>query len=213
MILVRLVFYYFAEQIPGKRATRLLNRIGIEISKWTVLRLYRRVRELVQTFMQRQVFQETFRGIIEMDEALFTHRAGPGRRSQRQVWAIGLVERRSGSAFVTVVQNRDHRVINNLIRTQTLPGSLIIHDGWQGYSRIPRPWRHINVNLNSQFTTSQVEGLWGLLRAIIRNMYHGGIIEGNVSVVLTEILWRRNINNNQKNIVQDLMDIFQQNQS
>jgi len=160
--------------------------------------------------MERQVFTETFRGIVEMDEALFTHRAGPGRRGHRQIWAIGLVQRQSGSAFITVVRNRDHQTINNIIRNQTLPGSVIVHDGWQGYVRIPRPWRHINVNSNHQHTTSQVEGLWGQLRAIIRSMYHGGIIEGNVSEILTEILWRRNVNNGRRAIVQELIHIVSQ---
>ena len=91
-----------------------------------------------------------------------------------------MMERRSGIAYVFVVPNRTHVVINNLIRRYTLRGSLIIHNGWQSSTRIPAPWRHIDVNHDETTTTSQVEGIWGQLRARIRNIYSEGIVEGNI---------------------------------
>ena len=155
--------------------------------------------------MDDVVFSGVLRGTIEVDEALFTHRSGPGRRGARQVWAIGMVERNSGLAFAFVVQNRNHVTINQLIRRYTLPGSMIIHDGWQGYARIPNPWRHSQLDHENGITTSQVEGLWGQLRSIIRNMYSGGVVEGNVETVLTEVLWRRNLELAEGNIFEELI--------
>jgi len=49
--------------------------------------------------MQKERFYRDSRGTIEIDEVLFTHRASPGRRGTRQIWAIGLVEIRPGMAF------------------------------------------------------------------------------------------------------------------
>jgi len=40
-------------------------------------------RRLVLRFMQQRVFTGLLRGTIEMDEALFTPRAGPGPRGSR----------------------------------------------------------------------------------------------------------------------------------
>lgn len=207
-VLVRLVFHDFVHQISAARATRRLVRAGINISSRTVRRIFSEIRRIVLRFMQHQVFTGLLRGQIEMDEALFTHRAGPGPRGARQVWAIGMVERRTGIAFVFVVANRTHAVINNLIRRYTLRGSMIIHDGWQGYSRIPPPWRHIDVSQDETTTTSQVEGLWGQLRSRIRNMYSGGVVEGNIEEVLTEVLWRRNVDFSGRETLQELINII-----
>jgi len=208
VLLVRLIFYYFVGEFSAARAARLLNDAGLQITARSVRRLYSDVRRMVLNHIQRTFFSGLLRGTIEIDEALFTHRPGPGRRGLRQIWAIGLVERASGLAFVFVVPDRTSATINGLIRRYTLRGSLIIHDGWHGYSRIPQPWRHINVNNNENYTTSQVEGLWGQLRARIRNMYSAGVVEGNIEEVLTEVLWRRNNDFEGQNQLESLMDIL-----
>jgi len=208
VVLVRLVFYHYVHQISASKAAGRFNRAGIQISSRTTRRIYSLVRGLVLGHMRNQVFSGVLRGTIEMDEALFTHRAGPGRRGLRQIWAIGLVERRTGLAFAFVVPSRTHAVINELVRRYVLRGSLILHDGWQGYARIPNAWRHINVNNDETFTTSQVEGLWGQLRARIRNMYSGGVVEGNIEAVLTEVLWRRNLDLQQVDTLDALIAIL-----
>jgi len=180
IVLVRIVFLYFGQNISAKRASRLLNVHGEIINKRTVQKVYKEARARIRAYMNAQVFSGVLRGTIEIDEALFTHRAGPERRGARQIWAIGMVERGSGLAFAFVVPNRNHATINALIRRYILPGSLIIHDGWQGYSRIPNLWRHVVLDHENNITTSQVEGLWGQLRAIIRNINSGGVVKGNV---------------------------------
>ena len=208
VVLVRLAFYYYIEGISASRASRFLNNAGFRITARSVRRIYSDIRRIILNYVQRHVFTGLLRGTIEVDEALFTHRSGPGRRGLRQVWAIGLVERRSGLAYVFVVPDRTSATINGLIRRYTLRGSLIVHDGWHGYTRIPQPWRHINVNDNENYNTSQVEGLWGQLRAKIRNIYSAGVVEGNVEEVLTEVLWRRNIDFDGGNHIDSLIGIM-----
>jgi len=66
VVLVRLVFYYYKEKIAAKGATRLLSQIGIQISKFITFRVYRPVWRLIEAFVERQVFTETFKGIVEI---------------------------------------------------------------------------------------------------------------------------------------------------
>ena len=70
--------------------------------------------------MQRLVYEETFDGVIEMDEALFTNTPNPTgqplRRGLRQIWAIGMVEENTHDAMVFTVNDRSAAVINRLIQ-------------------------------------------------------------------------------------------------
>ena len=208
IVLVRIIFYFFTEQLSPRKAARRLNAAGYLIRLRTIQRMYRAVRNSIQRYMNQEVFSERLMGTIEIDEALFTHRAGPGRRGARQIWAISLVERRTRTAFAFVVQNRNSATINNLIQRYTTRGSLIVHDGWQGYHNIPRPWRHIDVNQDETYTTSQVEGLWGQLWPRIRNIYSGGVVAGNVEAVLTEVLWRRNVDFANRDLQEQLIYVL-----
>jgi len=208
VILTRLVFYYFAQGIGARRATRNIVRLGIRISRWTTFRIYEAVCESIQAYMEREIYSDVLGNIVEMDEALFIHRAGPGWRGLRQIWAAGLVERRTGNALVFIFPNRNHATINRIIRQNVMEGSTIVTDGWQSHSRIPRQYMHINVNNNPRYTTSQVESLWGQLRSYVRNMYSGGVVEGNVNAILIESLWRRNMNNQEEDITESLIYII-----
>jgi len=208
VVLTRIVFFYFVQGTSANRVTRRLVRDGIQISRRTTARIYDTIREEIVTYMRRVVYSRVLIGNIEMDEALFTHRAGFGRRGNRQVWVVGMVERTSGHSLVFVVENRNSATINDLIRHNIAIGSRIITDGWRGYHRIPRAYRHINVLTNPGFTTSQVEGFWGQLRARIRAIYSSGVIEGNVNKFLQEILWRRNLDHAREDILPALIEIL-----
>ena len=84
-------------------------------------------------------------------------------------------------------------------------------DGWRGYRRIPRGFRHELSNRhggNGNHNTNLVEGLWGELRANIRARYYGGVVEGNVEHVLRESLWRRRCNMFQIDTLESLIEIL-----
>jgi len=143
--------------------------------------------------MLLEVYWTPLRGRIQIDEALFTHRAGLGRRGLRQVWVVGMIEERSSEAFCFVVRERNSRTINHLITTHCLQGSYIIHDGWGAYARIPNTYRHhryVHHN-NDPDNTSRIEGVWGELRAFMRNIYSGGVVETNIRSLIQELVFRR----------------------
>ena len=119
--------------------------------------------------MENQVYSTLMRGRIQIDEALFTHRAGNGRRGTRQVWVVGMLEERTSQAYCFVVRQRNADSINQLIANNIMPGSYIIHDGWRGYSRILSNHLHHRYiqNNNDPDNASRIEGIWGELRAFV----------------------------------------------
>ena len=211
IVLTRLIFYYFPNQFSARRAHTALRGVHIDISYATVKRIFNNVRASISRFMLEEVYQTPLRGRIQMDEALFSHRAGGGRRGLRQVWVIGLVEERTSEAFCFVVPNRNSGTINNLITNYVLAGSLIIHDGWGGYQRIPRAYRHHRYlhDRDDINNTARIEGVWGELRAFIRNIYSAGVVEGNMTTVIQEINFRRRCRTRNVSFTQELTDILE----
>ena len=193
LLLVRLVFYYFPNGYSARRAYDAVRMINVGISYATMKRIYSEVREVIANYMLLEIYNTPLRGRIQIDEALFTHRAGPGRRGLRQVWVVGMIEERSSEVFCFVVPTRNARVINGLITTHCLFGSYIIHDGWGGYSRIPNTYTHHRYrhHINDPDNTSRIEGVWGELRAFMRNIYSGGVVETNVRSLIQELVFRR----------------------
>ena len=193
VLLVRLVFHHFVNGNSAKRAHVSLAEAGLHIGYVTLKRVYKRVRSGIESYMFNEVYRNLMRGRIQIDEALFTHRSGPGRRGFRQVWVVGMLEERSSEAYCFVVRNRNHASINQIIRTHVLPGAYIIHDGWGGYRRIPREYQHHRYthDPNDRDNTSRIEGVWGELRAFIRNIYSAGVVEGNVNSIIQELVFRR----------------------
>jgi len=210
VLIVRIVFHYFPNQYSANRTFEVLNALHVRISYETVKRIYREIRRSISDYMNLGLYSRPLRGRIQMDEALFTHRAGPGRRGSRQVWVVGMLEERTSEAFCFVVQNRNARTINQLVQQYILPGSFIIHDGWGGYNGIPHNYRHHRcLNREGEVdNTSRVEGLWGELRAFVRNIYSGGIIEGNIRTFMQELNFRRRVRTLRLSFVQELVFVL-----
>ena len=121
-----------------------------------------------------------------------------------------MLEERSSEAFCFVVQDRNHVSMNQLIRTHILPGSYIIHDGWAAYRRIPRDYTHhrYRQDPNDRDNTSRIEGLWGELRAFIRNIYSAGVVEGNLASVIQELLFRRRCRERGLDMLEELAEVL-----
>jgi len=85
ILLVRLVFSYFAEGIEAKRARRRFSNAGLYIGYSTMKRIYKKIRSSIERYMFNEIYTTPFRGRIQIDEALFTHRSGDGKRPQTSV--------------------------------------------------------------------------------------------------------------------------------
>ena len=92
------------------------------------------------------------------------------------------IGRKNIRSLCFVVENRNSGTINNLVTRHILGGSYTIHDGWRGYERIPDNYCHHRYSQqeDDEGNTSRIEGLWGELRAFVRNIYSAGIVEGNI---------------------------------
>jgi len=141
--------------------------------------------------MTEVIYNASLRGRIHVDEALFTHRVGSGRRGTRQVWVVGYLEERSGKAYAFVVRNRNSTTINQLIVHNILADSFIIHDGWEGTIESPT-FTVITGTCMRMILIIQAESrIMGELRAFIRNIYSAGIVEGNIRIMIQETNFRR----------------------
>src|SRR5205809_6908994 len=99
----------------------------INIGYTTLKKIYSRLRECITSHMEGDIYRERLSGTIQMDEAMFTHREGPGRRGLRQVWIVGMIEERTSESYCFQLRNRSHATINRLILQYIEPHSLIIH--------------------------------------------------------------------------------------
>jgi len=81
LVLVRLVLYYYTEEISASRAARILNRAGLQLTGRSVRRVYGDIRRMMLYSLQRTVLTGLLRGVIEIDEALFTHRSAQGEEA------------------------------------------------------------------------------------------------------------------------------------
>ena len=120
------------------------------------------------------------------------------------------MEERTYEAFCFVVENRNSGIINNLVTRHILGGSYIIHDGWRGYDRIPDNYRHHRYSQqeDDEDNTSRIEGLWGELRAFVRNIYSAGIVEGNIRTFIQEMNFRRRCRTMRLPLVEELIFVL-----
>lgn len=84
-------------------------------------------------------------------------------------------------------------------------------DGWSGYSWIGFPFsgyiHSVHNNDHGLNSTSHIEGIWSILKNIIKSMFI--IPNENFILYLRESEFRRNINSlNNKNKWKELLDIF-----
>jgi len=212
VLLVRLIFYYYANEYSARRAFDDFAAAQVEISYATVKRVYCMVRNSVADFMILEVYEEPLRGRVQVDEALFTHRAGPGRRGLRQVWVVGFLEEATGEAFCFVVNDRNSRTINQLIVNHCHPGTYLIHDGWQGYSRIPHIFQHHRFlkGRDDPDNTPRIEGVWGEMRGFLRNIYSAGVVETNVRMMIQELVWRGGCRDRGFELSDELIEILRE---
>ena len=137
---------------------------------------------------------------VEVDETcVFKAKYHRGRRFRRHTWLFGGVERGSGRGFLRVVKKRDGPTLTRIIMQHVRPGSVVVSDSWRGYngfSILPQPYRHLTVNHRIQFVnpntgahTQTIESMWQKLKFQAKKRY--GMNNSRYADYLAEFLWRR----------------------
>lgn len=119
--------------------------------------------------------------VVEIDEYLAFHSPGDGRRTERQVWVLGIFDWASDEVRTFQVHNRTASIlipiiIENIATTPQNP-TRIYTDGWAAYNRLnDEGFDHHVVPHNDGFgigseTTNHIESFWSQLRHIIEFEY------------------------------------------
>ena len=107
-----------------------------------------------------------------------------------------MVERQSGKLRLEICpkNQRDSNTLLTLINKHVEKGTLIMSDGWRGYSKLEESgFKHLSVNHSKFFVdpetgahTQQIESSW---RALKRRLSRGGIKSKFYDLHFAEYLW------------------------
>ena len=140
---------------------------SIKVSYPTALKMMRKIRS--STLMDQ--FKGQLKGIVESDEAWISH-----KRNQQIL--LGIVERWGSVKFFQIEDRSDTSICfphwkyvedktmvctDGLISYKSLGPKYYHH--WVNHSKGEFAWRHIHTNT--------IEGIWSMLKGIIRTIHHG----------------------------------------
>lgn len=109
--------------------------------------------------------------IVCVYESLFTHNAGD------QQWVVWLINTLINELRLELIEVRSENTLNNIIEKHVAPGNVICSDSWSGYNFLSRPnsgYQHNVANHHQGIfgLTSRIEGVWGEIKSLIKNMYY-----------------------------------------
>lgn len=178
----------FSLNVPVYRARHLLP-----CSSATAERFFRNIRKLLA---EEELQAPPLAGELELDEALFGGRF-PGKRgwgAGRKICVFGIYKR-NGIVRVTVVPNRKHETLHQLIREQTTPGSLFFTDDYHAYAGLALRGNHVTVRKErgrpvGRDHVNGIEGFWSYAKHALYQ--YRGIDARYFSHYLGEISYRFN---------------------
>ncbi len=121
---------------------------------------------------------EKFFGIVELDEAYFGSKRLRGvnmpQKRGRGTWkqpVFGIFER-DGRVYTEIVPNSKRETLRPLILGKVLPESIVITDGWRGYSGLVDVGydKHIRINKSKHFSDGKgthingIESFWSFTK-------------------------------------------------
>ena len=124
-------------------------------------------------------------GEVEVDESLFgrkvkAHRGNP--KKGRQVWVVGLVERRTNNLLLFPVDDRTKDTLHGIIERHVVPGSKVYTDGWKGYYGLNAAgFKHFTVNHKHSFRVGYYNAETGATERVHTNRIEGAWKHAKVS--------------------------------
>jgi len=213
MELARIIFYYYANNIPGKVAYRDLKSLRVTYD--TIHTVYGEVRSMISKYIDGFNSTRKLGGpdkIVEIDEALFSRNTNKDTGEKHQVWVLGIFEVGTRVARAYVIKDKTAETLQDIIVNHVEEGSTICTDCWKGYIGLKdKGFRHKRINhrkgwIHNGYTTNRVEGLWKQLRRFVRR--YSGLKSYFVQDIINEALWRRYISLNKMNPVDELVRVL-----
>eukprot|EP01022_Parablepharisma_sp_SALTPOND_P031229 TRINITY_DN7899_c0_g2_i3.p1 TRINITY_DN7899_c0_g2~~TRINITY_DN7899_c0_g2_i3.p1 ORF type:complete len:329 (-),score=6.33 TRINITY_DN7899_c0_g2_i3:214-1200(-) len=223
LVLTQIIFLYFcrgtAALLTYEQLTEKLQGT-YKISYLTIKAIFSELRaeimKMYNTYVSASKLGEAG-DATEIDESLFSHisiKIG-GKKKRKQVWAVGLFERRTEDVRVAVVPDRTKDTLNDLILNNVKIGSKIVTDDWGGYKDLKDlGYDHYVLNkakegYGRQVTvTSHIESVWSQLKAYA-GIYSKAIPSDQVQDFLCEFWFRRECRRNNISMAKELAHIIQ----
>lgn len=167
-------------------------------SKATITRITKLIRKQIIWEIKESKIKIGGPGVeVQLDESKFGKRKNNRGHHVEGAWVFGGVDNtKERNIFAVIIDKRDAKTLNDIIMEYVLPGSIVVTDGWKGYSTFKRDERfeHHLVNHSISFkneigkTTNRIEGTWSGIKRVVpvscRTKY-------KLTGRLFEFIWRR----------------------
>ena len=115
-------------------------------------------------------------------------------------WIIGMLSRQQKKLVLQLIPNRTESTLLPTVRKHTHKYALVISDEWSGYRNLSITRNHLTVCHQREFVsryhpdihTNTVEGAWGLIKPLIRQIYRG-LPKETIKEYLPEFMFRYNV--------------------
>jgi hypothetical protein len=150
----------------GSLSAAELSR-NIEVSYPTALKMMRKIR----SSLEDDRYKGQLKGICESDESWISHK-------KNQQILMGTVERNGSVRFFPILDRSDTSLYFPHLK-YVKKGSMVCTDGLSTYNNLNHRYIHHSVNHSigefawNHIHTNTIEGVWGMLKGIIRTIHHG----------------------------------------
>ena len=199
MTLLFRALWHIVAQKNGVSALSVQNILGLNryATVWAWLHRFRRLMVLPG--------REKLSGRIEVDETLVggKKKGKRGRGAEGKILviiAIELIEKRMGRVRLAIIERADRICINEFIRNNISVGSIIITDGWKGYTDLKKmKYTHIiedkTVAMDDENITPNVHKIASLLKRWLLGTHQNFTSPDRLCYYLDEYAFRYNRRN------------------
>src|SRR5947199_4631883 len=175
----------------GISAKQIQRETGVTYK--TAWRMFKQIRMLLSEDLQLEG------STIEMDETMI---GGRRRRRtmydpQNKTWVAGLVERKGGRVYATVIDENTKKVLQDIAYEKILPKSVVFTDDAAQYHGLDEKYIHHRINHSQgvyvlgNVHTNTIEGFWSLVKRGLGGVYHS-VSKKYLQTYLNEYSFRYN---------------------
>jgi transposase len=156
----------------GISAKQIQRETGVTYK--TAWRMFHQIRKLLAEDLRLEGYS------VEMDETLIG-----GRRRKRtqfdpqnKTWVAGIVERKGGRVYATVINENTKKVLQDIAQEKILPKSVVFTDEAAQYKGLDVNYHHHRINHSEgiyvvgDVHTNTIEGFWSLVKRGLGGVYH-----------------------------------------
>lgn len=156
----------------GISAKQIQRETGVTYK--TAWRMFHQIRKLLAEDLRLEGYS------VEMDETLIG-----GRRRKRtqfdpqnKTWVAGIVERKGGRVYATVINENTKKVLQDIAQEKILPSSVVFTDDAAQYHGMDVNYHHHRINHSQgvyvvgDVHTNTIEGFWSLVKRGLGGVYH-----------------------------------------